>query len=117
MIEIVTALSGLKTASELATRLRDALKSPEIKPDEVVARIMEIQGLITDGRTAVINLQEHLTTKNAEIQALKDRLREIEQNDELKKSVVFHDHACWRQYEVETSQPHGVDEGRARGSK
>jgi hypothetical protein len=36
-MSIITALSGLKAAKELTTGIRDALKSREVKLDEVVA--------------------------------------------------------------------------------
>lgn len=95
-MDIVTGLGILKAASDLITRLREALKSGEVKPDEVMARIIEIQDLISDGRTALIDAQEVVISRNAEVQVLKDEVRRLTEAADLGRRVVFHDNACWK---------------------
>jgi hypothetical protein len=95
-MNILAALAGLKTASELTTRIREALKSREVKLDEVVARIIEIQDLISDGRTALIDSQEELMKKNEKISSLSDEIRSLKAKADLEHLVVFHDRACWK---------------------
>ena len=50
---LFTALSALKNAFELGTRLREVVKDPQVKPEEVATRVTEIQRLISDGRSAL----------------------------------------------------------------
>lgn len=85
---IAGGLASLKTGSDLVTRLREAL-TREIKLDEVLARIIEIQAHISDGRTALIDAQEDHQKLVAEITLLRDR-------KELENSVVFHHDAYWK---------------------
>ena len=54
-MNLVTSLNFLKTASDLTTRIRKSLGARDVKLGKVVARIIEIQGLISDGRTALID--------------------------------------------------------------
>ena len=87
---ISATLTGLKTASDLTTRLREALGSGEVKLDEVLARIIELQGFISDGRTALIDVQEEIHAKNEEIRRLNEQLRalhDIRDNYELRQGV------------------------------
>jgi hypothetical protein len=95
-MNLLPALAGLKTASELTARLREALKSREVKLDEVVARIIEIQDLISDGRSALIDSQEELMKKNEAISSLNDEIKSLKAQADLEHSVVFHDRACWK---------------------
>jgi len=91
-MSISTTLAGLKTASELTVRLREALKSRDVKLDEVAARIIEVQDLISDGRTALIDAQEELLTANRENQKLKD---ELKQERTLKADYLFRENMYW----------------------
>jgi hypothetical protein len=93
------ALSGLKTASELATRLREALGRGDVKLDEVLARIIELQGFISDGRAALIDVQEEVHTKNEEIRSLNQQLRSIADKAELSKDLIFDGAVYWRKSE------------------
>jgi len=93
---IVAGLSGLKTASDLATRIREALGSREVKLDEVVPRIIEIQGLISDGRTALIDMQEQLLDKNKEIARLDQECTALKAQLAKKQQGRIHDNAAWK---------------------
>src|SRR5947207_7655935 len=95
-MEFFTALAGLKTASELTTRLREALKSRDVKLDEVVARIIEIQDMISDGRTALIDAQDELLRKTAETQNLKEQIRKLEAAAATERSFRFNDGVYWQ---------------------
>jgi hypothetical protein len=79
---LLTAYTGLKTASDLARRVREALGSREVKIDEVIARIIEVQGLINDGRTTLIDVEEQPLEKN---RTIGDRICEPERQERLSK--------------------------------
>lgn len=98
-MDLLAGLSGLKTASELTTRIREARGSREVKLDEVVARIIEIQGLISDGRTALINVQEELLEKNREIFRLEQACTKLTERLERKAQGRKHDNAAWKMLE------------------
>ena len=93
---VAAGLSGLKTASDLTTRIREALGSREVKLDEVVARIIEIQGLISDGRTAFIDVQEQILEKNQEIFQLQQACTKLTERLEKKTQGRKHDNAVWK---------------------
>ena len=95
-MEFLTGLQLLKTASDLITRIREVLGAREIKLDEVVARIIEIQGLISDSRTSFIDAQEQLLEKNRTISTLeKDNLK-LRQQLSKKQLGRIHDGAVWK---------------------
>ena len=95
-MELATGLTVLKTASDLTTRIREALGSREVKLDEVVARIIEVQGLISDGRTAFIEVQEQLLEKNGAIYALQQENRSLQEQLTKKRQGRIHDNAAWK---------------------
>jgi hypothetical protein len=45
--------------------------------------VIELQGLISDGRTALIDAQEQLAAKNAEISRLTGELNNFRQNQTI----------------------------------
>jgi hypothetical protein len=95
-MDLVTGLNFLKTASELTTRLRESLGAREVKLDEVVARIIEIQGHISDGRTALIDAQEQLLEKNRAISVLEQHNRKLQEQISKKQQGRVHDNAVWK---------------------
>ena len=103
-MDLVTGLTGLKTASDLVTRVRDALASRDVKLDEVLARIIEIQGLISDGRTALIDAQEDILSKNREISALEKENQKLQGQLSKKQQGRIHDNAVWKQLEDGTEE-------------
>jgi len=103
-MDLVAGLSGLKTASDLTTRLREALKNREVKLDEVVARIIEIQDLISDGRTALIDAQEDIIKRTAEIGKLNEELKRLTASLDLSERVIFHDHANWKRLDGDVEE-------------
>lgn len=89
-MNIPTALGALKTAADLGTHLRSLLKQNEQFPvNEILARIIEMQDLITDGRSAIIDFQEEVMKKNEEIQHLKEKLHKLEADHEFRESLTF----------------------------
>jgi len=95
-MELATGLNGLRTASELAKRIRESLGAREVKLDEVVARIIEIQGLISDGRSALIDVQDQIVEKNRIISALENDKRELQEQLSKKQQGRIHDSAAWK---------------------
>jgi hypothetical protein len=95
-MDLLTGASFLKTASDLAKLVRESLGAREVKPDEVVARIIEIQGLIGDGRTALIDAQEQLLEKNRTISALEQDNRKLQEQLLKKQQGRVHDNAVWK---------------------
>jgi len=61
-----------------------------------VARIIEIQDLISDGRTALIDVQEQLLEKNREILELEQTCMKLTQRLEKKGQGRKHDNAVWK---------------------
>jgi hypothetical protein len=95
-MDFAAALAGLKNASDLTTRLREALKSRDVKLDEVVARIIEVQDRISDGRAALIDAQETVIQKTAEILDLKARLREVDEVRQTRQSLKYDGRVYWK---------------------
>jgi hypothetical protein len=95
-MDLASGLTVLKTASDLTTRVREALSSREVKLDEVVARIIEVQGLISDGRTALIDVQEQILEKNRTISELEHANRDLQERLSKKKQGRVHDNAAWK---------------------
>ena len=93
-MDLVTGLKFLKTASDLTTGIRESLGARDVKLDEVVARIIEIQGLTSDARTALIDAQEQLLEKNRTILALEQELQEEQLSQ--KQQGRIHDNAVWK---------------------
>lgn len=88
-----SALS-LKTASELTTRLREAIGSRELKLDEAVARIVEIQCHISDGHTSLNAAQGQFHEKNEEVFELQRPNRELCEKLAKKAQGRKHDNAA-----------------------
>jgi hypothetical protein len=100
----LTGLATLKTASELATGLRDALKSRDVKLDEVAARLIEIQDLIVDGRGALIEAQEQLIGKSEELADLRRQVVEFQAAIREKEALKYLHGAYWRTFEVDKGE-------------
>jgi hypothetical protein len=69
-MDILAGLAGLKTASDFIEGFRKALAKKEVNPDEVLGRIIELQGLISDGRSALIDAQEEVLKLKAQVSSL-----------------------------------------------
>ncbi len=88
-MDILTGMSGLKTATDLLRSLRDALKSGQIKPDEVAGRIGEIYDYIVESKDALVDAKD-------EIQELKDKLSSLEHTKEVNDSLEFDGKVYWK---------------------
>jgi hypothetical protein len=95
-MSLPTALGALKTAADLSVQLRNLLKqSDQLPVNEVLARIIEMQELIADGRSALIDLQDELVTKNGQIETLSLELRELRDKSRLGEKLVSDGCAYW----------------------
>ena len=93
-MSLPTALGALKTAADLGTHLRNLLKQNEQLPvNEILARLIEMQDLITDGRSSIIDFQEELMTKNDEIRQLKSEIDALNDRKRI-DSEMEHDGMC-----------------------
>jgi hypothetical protein len=106
-MDLVTGLNFLKTASDLTTRIPESLGARDVKLDEVVARIIEIQGLISDGRTALIDAQEQLLEKDRTILALEQDSRKLQEQLSKKQQGRVHDNAAWKVLDDDTEERPG----------
>lgn len=103
-MDLIVGLGTLKTASELATRLREALKSRDVKLDEVAARLIEIQDLIVDGRGALIEAQEQLIGKNEDLADLRRQVVALQAAIRGKEALKYMHGAYWRAFEVDKGE-------------
>jgi hypothetical protein len=105
-MSITAGLATLKTASDLIAGVRKALAQQEVKPDEVLGRMIEIQGLISDGRTALINAQEDLLKRTSELADLKDELKRLTDNSHILAQLTVQDDAYFRTMNGDRSGPY-----------
>jgi hypothetical protein len=99
-----TGLATLKTAYDLSKGVRDALKSREVKLDEVTARMIEIQDLITEGRSALIDAQEELFKKNEELASMRRKVSELEVAISKKDELTFLHGVYWRTSQIKDGE-------------
>jgi hypothetical protein len=81
-MNIITGLSGLKSAAEMTKALRDGIKSGQIKADEIAGRIGEIYDYIIDSKAALVDTQE-------EVQALRAQIQSFNDEKEFRDSLTF----------------------------
>jgi hypothetical protein len=67
---IAGGLSATKTGFDLIRSIREILKRQEVEPAEISARLLELQELMLDARTALADAQE----ENSKLQARIDEL-------------------------------------------
>jgi hypothetical protein len=93
---VPTALGALKTAADLSVHLRNLLKqSDQLPVNEILARIIEMQELIADGRMAIIDLQEQLVEKDSLAQSLSIELQKLRDTSALNNKLVSDGCAYW----------------------
>ncbi|HKV62126.1 MAG TPA: hypothetical protein VJO16_09445, partial [Candidatus Acidoferrum sp.] len=81
-MDITAALSGAKTAFELARALQNGLARQQIKPEEVPARLMELQQHILSMQAILHDLAEENRT-------LQHRVEELERVSDFAKDFTF----------------------------
>lgn len=69
-MSIAVGLSATKTGFDLIKSVRELLKRPEVDPAEISARLLELQELMLDARSALAEAQED----NAKLQTQVDEL-------------------------------------------
>ena len=75
---IAGGLSATKTGFDLIKSVRELVKRPDIDASEVCARLLELQELMLDARTALSEAQEEKVKLEARIAALESRLAQRE---------------------------------------
>lgn len=92
-MDIATALGVLKTAWDLTVNVRDEAKTRKLKPEEVLERILEIQHLLADARSGLVEAQEEIARLKGTIRGLEGQLTNIQ---DLKDNFEFRDNMYWR---------------------
>jgi len=96
---IAGGLSATKTGFELIKSVRDLLKRQDVDPAEVSARLLELQGLMLDAKTALAEAQEDKTELEARIAELM-RMADFGKDFKLEEGVYWRDEVpycpiCW----------------------
>ncbi len=73
LTSIVSALSGIKTATDIAKLIKDAGLSLEAADHKL--QIAELVGALADAKMALVEIQETINEKDSEINSLKDSLQ------------------------------------------
>src|ERR1035441_3285679 len=87
-MDITAALSGAKTAFELARALQNGLARQQIKPEEIPARLMELQQHILSMQAIVHDLAEENWT-------LTSRIEELQRSADFGKDFTFEEGVYW----------------------
>jgi hypothetical protein len=87
-MNIAAALSDAKTAFELARALQSGLARQQIKPEEVPARLMELQQHILSMQAILHDLAEENRT-------LSRRVEELQRSADFGKEFKFEDGVYW----------------------
>jgi hypothetical protein len=107
MVDIVVALSGLKTAADLTRMLRDGLKSGQVKTNEAAARIGDIYDAIVDSKDALNDAKD-------EIVRLQDEVKKLNKAADEEHSFTFEHGVYWKTSEVQTSRREGPEQTPVR---
>jgi hypothetical protein len=92
--------SALATIGSLLTSLRALVgMAKDVNAAEFNERLIDIQQKVLDLQARFAELQDENTQ-------LKEDNRQLKSAAEIEKTVVFHDHAYWRQHEVKVSSDH-----------
>jgi hypothetical protein len=103
-VDILTGLSGLKTAADLTRMLRESLKSGQIiKGDEIAGRIGEIYDYIVDSKDALVDAKDQIVQ-------LRDEIKKLQNALEREKKYVFMHGVYWETFEITGLHIHD-DEG------
>ena len=95
------------TIGSLLTSLRSLVgMAKDVNAAEFNERLIDIQQKVLDLQASFAELQKENTR-------LKEDNRQLKSAADIKKTIVFHDHACWRQREVKVSPDHDDDSLRA----
>lgn len=81
-------ISAAKTTFELAQSAVKLLRGPQVDPQEVLQRLLELQGLILEAQKALGDGEE-------ENRRLKRQIEDLQQQQQTASSLVFADEAYW----------------------
>jgi hypothetical protein len=98
-VTIASGLSATKAGFELVKSLREVLRKDEIDPHEVSNRLMELQELMLDARSALADAQDEKAKLEARIAEL-TRMADIGQRFEHKEGMYWYERfpycpTCW----------------------
>lgn len=98
-LDILAGITAARHGSELLKNLREALTKPDIDHPEVTNKLIEIQGLIMDAQTALIEAQAEKQKMQAEISTLR-RTADIGKNFKSADGVYWFEQypycpVCW----------------------
>lgn len=88
LMSIAVGLSATKTAFELIKNAVDLLKGQDVDVHEVQARLIELQGLMLDARSALVDAEEENRT-------LRDSIRSLEAELALKGKIEKREGVYW----------------------
>src|SRR6266851_4453542 len=96
------------TIGSLLTSLRSLVgMAKAVNAAEFNERFIDIQQKVLDLQASFAELQKENTR-------LKEDNHQLKSAADIEKTIVFHDHACWRQREVKVSPDHDDDPLRAQ---
>lgn len=73
--------------------------------NEILAQLIEMQDLITDGRSAIIDFQEELIRKNDEVQQLKVQIQALDRREKVDQEMEHDGYVFWRVTEGKRTGP------------
>jgi hypothetical protein len=88
-MDITAALSSAKTTFELARALQNGLARQQVKPEEVPARLMELQ-------QHILSMQAVIHDLAAENRELAMKLEAADKTQEVEESLIYGDHVYFR---------------------
>jgi hypothetical protein len=87
-MEISTGLAAVKNSVDLLAKLRDALRTTELKPDEILTRLAEMQDMMLNARMALLDAKEQEA-------ALKSRISELERVHNIAADFKHEEGVYW----------------------
>jgi len=100
-MSIAAGLASIKAAVDLTKTFRDAAKAGALESGEIVGRIGEIYDYIVDSKAALIDAQEIMLQKTAEIMDLNARLRDVEEVRQTRQLLEYDGQVYWKTDEPE----------------
>ena len=96
---IAGGLSATKTGFELIKGVRELLRRQEVDPAEISARLLELQELMLDAKTALAEAQEEKIGLEARIAEL-SRMADFGKDFKSERGVYWHENfpycpTCW----------------------
>jgi hypothetical protein len=75
-MELVAGIAAVKTSVDLLSKLREALRTTELKPEEILTRLAEMQDMMLNARMALLDAKEQESLLKARVAEL-ERVHDI----------------------------------------